>query len=77
MWNKPPVKENFEKGLEVYVIFLSVGVKILVLNLHVGAKKIYSSKIIFQARFKRVTVNNSGGKETQHQHASHRNFWNF
>ena len=39
-----------------------------------GAKKTYLTKIIFQVRFKRATVNNSGGKETQH--ASHRNFWN-
>ena len=58
----------------MFVIFLSGGVKILVLNLHFGAKKKYLTKTIVQARFKRATVNNSGGKETQH--ASHRNFWN-
>ena len=74
-WNKRSVEEKFNKGWVKRSVFLSGGVESLVLNLNFGAKKIYDlTIIIFQARFKRATVNNSGGKETQH--ANCRNFWN-
>ena len=72
MVGRREIQEKF--GLKKCLLFFLHGaVEILVLNLHFGVKK-YLTKIIFQVRFQRATVNSGGGKETRHR--SHRNFWN-